>query len=106
MFGGVPSFSRLAAWGESGISKTIIVETGQEEDPIELVEARNMALATQGCSLPALQPWLGTITLVTWKLSTLRDLRKLMLRMYSLSLRMHSLSLRIYLNRGLSVLQQ
>jgi hypothetical protein len=25
-----------------------LVETGQEEDPAELVEARNMALATQG----------------------------------------------------------
>ncbi|KAI1666409.1 hypothetical protein L13192_10093 [Pyrenophora tritici-repentis] len=25
-----------------------LAETGQEEDPVELVEARNMALATQG----------------------------------------------------------
>jgi hypothetical protein len=76
-----------------------LAETGQEEDPAELVEARNMALATQASSLPAHQLWLGTITLETWKLFMLRDLQRS-------TLRMHVLSVKMYPRRGLSALQQ
>lgn len=51
------------------------------------------------CLLLVLQKWHGIITLETRKLSTLKDLHKLMLKMLLLSLKM-------YLDSVLSVLQQ
>jgi hypothetical protein len=76
-----------------------LTNTGQEGDPAELVEARNMALAKQGLFASCTPTRLGTIISETWKLSMLKGLHRLMLKMQLLSLRSH-------LHGGPNALQQ